>query len=75
VFLAKEKETKLYYAMKAVKKDKLLMCNTVHLVMTERNVLAMGTASPFIAGLHSTFTSPVSVQELISYWFKDTNPC
>jgi len=61
VFLTKEKETGKYYAMKAIKKDMLLIHHSVHKVMIERNVLAQSIGSPFIANLHSAFTSPVSI--------------
>ena len=60
VFLAQEKETQSYYALKVIKKDKLLIHHSVHKIFIERNIFAQGSGSPFVANLRSTFTTPVS---------------
>lgn len=52
VMLVKDKESKLKYAMKTIKKNKYK--SNQHRVITERNVL-VGINHPFIIKLHHSF--------------------
>lgn len=63
VLLVCERETSVYFALKALKKDVVLEDDDVECTMIERRVLALGaTAAPgaqFLTRLLCTFQSPV----------------
>lgn len=54
VFLVKKKDTNILYAMKVLKKSKIMGQNLVKYAVTERNVLSY-TKHPFIVGLNYAF--------------------
>ena len=43
--------------MKALEKEKVLDYDSMDEVMTERNVLALGSSFPYLTHLHWTFTT------------------
>jgi hypothetical protein len=56
VYLVEKKNTKTFYAMKVLSKDKIMAQNLVRYAMTERNVLSV-TNHPFIVKLNYAFQS------------------
>ena len=54
VFLVERNSTGKLYAMKVLKKDKIVEKNLTRYAMTERNVMSVSN-HPFIVGLHFAF--------------------
>ena len=59
VFLAQLKSTGQFYAMKALKKDVVLMDDDVECTLVERRVLSLAWEHPFLTHLYCTFQTKV----------------
>ena len=57
--LAELNGKKKYYAIKALKKDVVIEDDDVACTVIERRVLTLGSQSPYLAHLHSTFQTSV----------------
>lgn len=60
VFLAELRKSGRYFAVKALKKDVVLMDDDVECTMVERRVLSLAWESPFLAHLYCSFQTKVS---------------
>lgn len=59
VFLAELRRSGQFFAVKALKKDVVLMDDDVECTMVERRVLSLAWESPFLAHLYCTFQTKV----------------
>lgn len=66
VYLVEKKNTKTFYAMKVLSKDKIMAQNLVRYAMTERNVLSV-TNHPFIVKLNYAFQSYEKLFLILDY--------
>ncbi|CAL8328225.1 unnamed protein product [Boreogadus saida] len=67
VFLAQLKSTGQYYAMKALKKDVVLMDDDVECTLVERRVLSLAWEHPFLTHLYCTFQSKENLFFVMEY--------
>jgi hypothetical protein len=66
VFLVREKETGVIYAMKVLRKDNIIKRNQVEHTRTERSVLGY-VKHPFIVGLKMAFQTPQKLFFVLDY--------
>lgn len=59
VFLAELKKSGRFFAVKALKKDVVLMDDDVECTMVERRVLSLAWENPFLTHLYCTFQTKV----------------
>lgn len=59
MFLAELRRSGQFFAVKALKKDVVLMDDDVECTMVERRVLSLAWESPFLAHLYCTFQTKV----------------
>lgn len=59
VFLAELNNTSQFFAVKALKKDVVLMDDDVECTMVERRVLSLAWENPFLTHLYCTFQTKV----------------
>lgn len=62
VFLAELNNTSQFFAVKALKKDVVLMDDDVECTMVERRVLSLAWENPFLTHLYCTFQTKVRRQ-------------
>ena len=58
--LARMKDTRNYFAIKCLRKDKIVNDEDVEDTLIERKILTLGTNHPYLCHLFCTFQSPVS---------------
>lgn len=64
VFLAELRKSGRFFAVKALKKDVVLMDDDVECTLVERRVLSLAWESPFLAHLYCTFQTKVRPRPL-----------
>uniref|UniRef100_H3D527 Protein kinase C n=1 Tax=Tetraodon nigroviridis TaxID=99883 RepID=H3D527_TETNG len=67
VFLAELKKSGQFFAVKALKKDVVLMDDDVECTMVERRVLSLAWESPFLAHLYCTFQTKENLFFVMEY--------
>lgn len=63
MFLAELKTTGKFFAVKALKKDVVLMDDDVECTMVERRVLSLAWEHPFLTHLYCTFQTKVKPEQ------------
>ena len=63
---SKENNKDKFYAMKALKKDKVLQNDDLESVMLERDICKLGNKNPYITKLYFTFQNEVIA---LSFYF------
>ncbi|OMJ68879.1 hypothetical protein SteCoe_33533 [Stentor coeruleus] len=66
VFLVQKRDQKTLYAMKVLRKDKIMGQNLIKYAKTERNVLSY-VKHPFIVGLNYSFQTPEKLFLILDY--------
>ncbi|XP_077399544.1 protein kinase C theta type [Vanacampus margaritifer] len=67
VFLAELKKSAQFFAIKALKKDVVLMDDDVECTMVERRVLSLAWENPFLTHLHCTFQTKENLFFVMEY--------
>ncbi|XP_077450682.1 protein kinase C theta type isoform X2 [Stigmatopora argus] len=67
VFLAELKKSAQFFAIKALKKDVVLMDDDVECTMVERRVLSLAWDNPFLTHLHCTFQTEENLFFVMEY--------
>ncbi|XP_057710629.1 protein kinase C theta type isoform X2 [Corythoichthys intestinalis] len=67
VFLAELKKSAQFFAIKALKKDVVLMDDDVECAMVERRVLSLAWENPFLTHLHCTFQTEENLFFVMEY--------
>ncbi|KAI1888070.1 hypothetical protein AGOR_G00181260 [Albula goreensis] len=67
VFLAELKSTGQFFALKALKKDVVLMDDDVDYIMVERRVLSVAWENPFLTQLYCTFQTKENLFFVMEY--------
>uniref|UniRef100_A0A8D0L1D2 Protein kinase C n=1 Tax=Sphenodon punctatus TaxID=8508 RepID=A0A8D0L1D2_SPHPU len=77
VFLAELKSADQFFAVKALKKDVVLMDDDVECTMVEKRVLSLAWEHPFLTHVYCTFQTKVSVSSLLNivFFFKHLQDC
>ena len=65
MFLAELKKSGQFYAVKALKKDVVLMDDDVECTMVERRVLSLAWENPFLTHLYCTFQTKVMTKHTL----------
>jgi protein-serine/threonine kinase len=66
VFLVEKNDTHKLYAMKVLRKEKVLANNLIRYARTERNVLSL-MCHPFIVNLHYAFQTANKLYLIVKY--------
>lgn len=67
VFLAELKKSGKFFAIKALKKDVVLMDDDVECTMVERRVLSLAWENPFLTHLYCTFQTKVRTKYIWTF--------
>ncbi|RYX86567.1 hypothetical protein EON73_02550 [bacterium] len=67
VMLAETKDTKELYAVKVVRKDKIIKDIMLELANTEKNIMILTKKNPFFTTLHTYFQTPESLYFVLDF--------